>query len=446
MKETKILYFKEYENFKKDDFFQNNIYDIEIKFLMLNNIIKEIKSEFLYFEYVGFLTIKDIIIVVLPKYNDSLKKGEHLIQKEYVRILGKVFEKYSKGKLNENFIMEQEHIEEEEFFNIFTLYKALIDDYVEYGEYEIEKKTNILSGEDEINWEKTIEELDSSLNWKKTPVYPVCYTYDEEDDQENYIRKIQKYLLVLASEYLEKLSHVGIESIELDFNFVDKIQGDLEYQLFRIDLELREVFSERKIKLLKIMKFILEKNGNETIKGIAIYGTKKFHIVWEDVCQKVLGHKKIDLCKPTWQDYETQNKTSVETLIPDILVEKEKEFFILDAKYYNIDFEKNGKLKNINKPGIGDIIKQYLYEDAIKIHHEYEKKEFEKYFNAFLFPTNGDELKLIGKIEFPIFKDRELNLVKIPTKKMYEMYLDGESGYNEFFHLLRIKNYVPLLS
>lgn len=440
MLETKILYFKEYEIFKKDDFFKNKNYDTEIGFLIESNIIKERNYENLYFEYVGFLNIKDIIIVVLPKYNDLFYRKEVFFQEEYVKILGRVFEKYSKGKLNESFLLDYEYSEKEEYFNILTLYRALIDDYIEYGEYESEKNISKLSGEDEINWEKTIEEASSYLNWKNTPVYPVYYTQDKEDDQENYIKKVQKYLLMLASGYLEKLSHIGIEGIELKFNFENETLGDVEYQLFKIDLELREVFSERKIRILNIMKFILEKNGDNSIESVAMYGTKNFHVIWEDVCQKVFDHKKIELCKPIWQDYRTQNQTLVETLIPDVLAENKNEFFILDAKYYNVDFEKDGRLKSTNRPGIGDIIKQYLYEDAIKLQHISENKEFKEYFNAFLFPTSEDELKLIGKIEFPIFKGRKLNLVKIPTKKIYRMYLADKNNYDEFFSLLRGEN------
>ena len=59
----------------------------------------------------------------------------------------------------------------------------------------------------------------------------------------------------------------------------------IENSIQKIDTELMNVFSERKIELLKLLKSILEEEEYFFMEGIVLYGTRNFYNVWEVVCQ-----------------------------------------------------------------------------------------------------------------------------------------------------------------
>ncbi|MGL5411066.1 MAG: LlaJI family restriction endonuclease [Cetobacterium sp.] len=435
-----IEYFRELELFDLTRIFnlENNQ---EINFLIENKILILKNLNIGYFKFVGIITLSNKTIIVYPKYkyNFSLDKNKN----DYLKLLFKSFEKYSK---NSNYFLEKEFNDSNEYFNLFSLYKNLINDYIENGLYENEKNIHTLCGDGEIDWDKTIDELDNHFNRRGNPIYLDYYTHDIEEEQENYIRSIQKNLLTKAGEYFEQFKEIGLEENSFDFHFDGEILGDEEHQIYKIDLELRNVFSERKIYLLQLMRIILKRDiqGNDFIKNI--YGTKFFHSVWESICQDVFGHQK-DLKeiieKPLWvpESGKSLYKNFGGTFVPDIVFKNDKkdELHIYDAKYYETDFDENGRVSDV-KPGIGDISKQFLYEECFRIHYNQPEKEkkleqIKTYRNAFLFPVDsleGTDRKKIGKVTFNIFKEKKIELFKLETSMMYKNYINNRKIKLEF--------------
>ncbi|MHA4987721.1 LlaJI family restriction endonuclease [Cetobacterium somerae] len=419
----KILYFKELKKYALDEYLQFENSEILDKLIKSNIIIMDNQS--ISFRFVGMIASTDCIIIVFPKYKTDPYEnyiGSEVEHKNYIKTIFKVFEKYRKSKSS---LLEKDCDEKEKYLNLFSLYKSLIDDFIEYGLYENERHIHTLCGDAEIDWNKTIDELDNHFNTLKNPIYLNYYTHDIEEEQENYIRSIQKNLLTDAASYFEEFRKFGLDDFQFDFHFDGDLIGDEEYQIFKIDLELRESFSERKINLLKLMRSILKEKAHSIYEDISVYGTQSYHSVWENICQKVLGHDsalKKNIPKPLWKSINNETDNYTNSFVPDIVFEKDNDLHIYDAKYYETEFDENGKLKN-STPGIGDIGKQFLYEESYRAY--YNKKNIKKnnYYNAFLFPTEETQHSYIGEISFEIFPEKKIELFKLSTEKMYENYL-----------------------
>lgn len=421
----KILYFKELKKYALDECFQSENSEILNKLMERNIVVRDNQS--ISFRFVGMVALTDCIVIVFPKYKADPHEKVKEKQDEYIKYtknIFKVFEKYVNKKTDSS-LLKKDCDEEEEYLNLFSLYKSLIDDFIEYGLYENERHIHTLCGDGEIDWNKTIGELDNHFNTLKNPIYLNYYTHDIEEEQENYIRSIQKKLLTDAASYFEEFRKFGLDGFQFDFHFDGDLIGDEEYQIFKIDLELRENFSERKINLLKLMRSILKEKMHSIYEDINIYGTKSYHSIWENVCQNVLGHDSTlrkNIPKPNWKSVNNEEDNYSSSFIPDIVFEENNDLHIYDAKYYETEFDEKGKLKN-NAPGIGDISKQFLYEESYRAYYKEAGIKKSRYYNAFLFPTEETQHSYIGEVSFEIFQGKKIELFKLSTEKMYESYL-----------------------
>lgn len=415
------LYFREFQKVDLNSIFENINGNSELEYLLENKIITLLNDRIGIFTFVGMIALRNKVIIVFPKYKKILKenKEETFENKKYTTLLFEVLEKYSHNSLNKTYLNEKSHLSDEKIFNLFSLYKRLVEDYIEYGLYKREYEVQEVCGEGEIDWERTVNELEGIIS--KNIVYLNYYTYEEEDEKENHIKNIQKYLLAKAVEYLKKLDFIKNLQIELDFFIEEKIYN-IEDSIQKIDLELMNVFSERKIELLKLLKSILEEEEYFFMEGIVLYGTRNFYNVWEVICQEVLGNDKRyrkQIPKPKWIEYKSNVITEVATLIPDITYLKGDKFYILDAKYYNIDFDEDGQLIN-GAPGVSDIGKQFLYEKSLE--KILGNKEI---YNAFIYPSQEIENEIVGIIKFDIFKEKEIKVIRLNSEKMYRAYLNN---------------------
>ena len=192
-----------------------------------------------------------------------------------------------------------------------------------------------------------------------------------------------------------------------------------------------------------------------------MYGTNKFNLVWEKVCADVFDnklsthigklklptelhndyiHRKKDTLleiieKPVWKYFDSGDNThenlAKDTLTPDLISLYDTDngmcFGIFDAKYYNINLDKN---KVQGQPGVGDVTKQYLYQLA---YNDFILKHgFTSVKNAFLMPTEEDNALLNGEVEMGILSGLSnpplcnILVVKLPTSKIYQYYLSGK--------------------
>lgn len=396
----------------------------QIDVLCLKNILiikKRFNNNYFFFNFVGFLNFNDIMIIVFPKYILNLD-NKYDDTKTLMKILERYFQNYNNlnTSLNElNFNLYEEN------FSLYSYYKYLLNDFLEFGVYSNHKLYSELNGEGDIDWEKTINETDTFITKNKNILYFDLYTSDILKDNESYIKTLHEYYLNKASKYLVSLNKYGFNFPNLTFQIEDSNLGTKEYRLFKLNKELHKTFSDRKIKLLKTLQNLIEKEKVEIQDDLILYGTTSFYNIWEKACGYVFKNEynslKKYIDKPLWT---ISNKTSFfkETLIPDILINSDDTFYILDAKYYLPNIEKNEGL-----PGIQDISKQYVYELAFSQILEFKNKNRK---NIFLIPSNLKTFEYYGKVELQFLKKlglQDILLLKTPVEIIFDLYCKNKN-------------------
>lgn len=397
------------------------------------------------FTYVGIITYGSRIIKVYPKY---LLSKEDLLNK--MKQVLKVLEKYNRSE--KQIINVFNGNDENRSFNMLAVILYLLNDYYEYGVYSNSEQIAEINGDGDILWEKTIDESLAFIQDNR-PYYMELYTGKTIDDNQDYFTRLHECILTECSEQLH-LAQIDI-LFDMDQIFLSEENlhdfGDTDYILEQLQKELNTQFNTRRQSLLKTLYAYVAQNKKmlEDTEGISMFGTTAFHAVWEKVCAEVFDNKlrtslgKLNLSvplaegykpndalieiieKPKWQGLDTEVKVATDTLIPDLIniskVENNDYFLIFDAKYYNIQLEKGKKLSG--NPGIGDVIKQYLYQLAYKNFIKDHNIAVVK--NCFLMPTEKNKINK-GMVKLEILEALGLENIQIrlvPAAMMYEYYL-----------------------
>lgn len=403
-------------------------------------------DEFLYvFTYVGVITIGRRIIKVFPKY--ILTEEQPLDKMKQVL---KVLEKYNNSE--EQIINIFNGSGDNRSFNILAVILFLMNDYHECGVYNNSENIVEVNGEGSILWRKTIDES-FTLFRDNRPYYMEVYTERTIDDDMDYFKRLHECVLTECSKQLEKSQLMDLfemVSVELSEEKLADF-GEKEYILDRIQAELNMQFNTRKQILLKTLYAYISQDRKllDEEQGISMYGSTAFNMVWERVCAEVFNNKLntqlgslglsapladgynkktklIDIIdKPVWYGMDTK-KAARETLTPDLIAIGQKNgtdyFMILDAKYYNIQLEKDKNLRG--NPGVGDVTKQYLYQLAYKAFIEAHGISVIK--NCFLMPIDQDEIVNKGRVSIEMLHNLDLEDIEIrqlPAALMFRHYL-----------------------
>jgi len=97
-------------------------------------------------------------------------------------------------------------------------------------------------------------------------------------------------------------------------------------------------------------------------------------------------------------------------------------FLIFDAKYYNIQIEKNKHLRG--NPGVSDVTKQYLYQLAYK--RFIEAHGIARVKNFFIMPTEKDYSINKGFAKMKMLEAlglENIQVLQLPATVVYECYL-----------------------
>ena len=171
-------------------------------------------------------------------------------------------------------------------------------------------------------------------------------------------------------------------------------------------------------------KEVLDSRDNEN----NFFGTREFEYVWQKVCEEVVGNDFGKLIKeldnPVIFSYDHNIPNNIRgKLLPDIIryVEDKNVMYVLDAKYYDFDFDASGKIKG-GIPRTYDVIKQFAYESKLR-----EKYKPNTVFNAFLIP-NMNKTEKKGYIEYTLFSyNNKIEVIFIDTEELYRKYLQNET-------------------
>ena len=411
------------------------------------------------FSFVGVITYRDRVIISYPKYLSSGRTESDLL--DVMKQILKVLEKYNKTE--EQIINLYNGNGENKKFNILSVILYLIRDFYEYGLYTSSDEIVEIDGEGEINWGKTIDDGFALIS-KGRPYYTELFTRRTINNDSDFITKLHEYVISDCSRQLRDSqleSLFGIETEMISNLSLDDF-GKTDYILERILKELSIQFNTRKQVLLKTMYAYFDHNRKmlDDKHGFSMYGSNSFHIVWEKMCSIVFDNKRDEtlkelklkandlsnnvdnavdftlnnklievIKKPIWENKQKEISYEAEaTLIPDIItlpiINGEKWFVILDAKYYNIKLEVGTEL--VGNPGVGDVTKQYLYQLAYNTLIKFNGIKHVR--NCFLMPTENDKIMNYGIARMPIFDGMNLENIQIlliPACEVMRAYLDG---------------------
>lgn len=399
------------------------------------------------FTFVGVITYGNRILKIYPKYI----RGTEAPLEELKQVL-KVLEKYNRSE--DVSVHMFSGVGENQNFNLLAVILFLLHDYYESGLYASPEEIIEVNGEGDILWQKTIDETFPIIS-RRRPYYVTMYTRKTVNDEEDFFRKLHQAVLTECSRRLQSAQLMDLFEMEPLRLTDERIEdfGEEDYILSRIFRELDVQFDTRKQILLKTMyAFITEKEKVfEAGLGISLYGTSAFNMVWEKACAQIFNNrlqmplgdlrlvpetelekypasqKLIDIIeKPVWSsDGENgHQKTAADTLIPDLVTfsEDKQTFVILDAKYYNLQMEREKPLRG--QPGIESITKQYLYQQAYKAFAT--ACHIPRFFNCFLLPTEEDNVINKGFVRLDMMKALGLNDIQVrllPAKQVYACYL-----------------------
>ena len=334
----------------------------------------------------------------------------------------------------------------------------LLQDYFENGSYSNSRDIIETNGMGEILWNKTINEAFTIINDNR-PYYPEMYTRKRISDDWDYFRRLHECVLTRCSKEMEDadlLELFDITGVDLSDEEIYDF-GETDYILDRIYKELNIQFNTRKQLVLKTLYSYIANSSThiDDMDCFSMFGTNSFNLIWERVCAEILNNQldrplgTMDLPVPLGDEFNPRTKLidvidhpmwfgqtddgyyerrAKDTLIPDIIsiykAEGEHQCIIFDAKYYNLQLEKNKPLRG--QPGIESVTKQYLYQMAYVDFLDYHN--ISNFRNCFLMPTEEDEVIETGYVMMGFLQRMGLADIQVrllPAKNAYQMYLDN---------------------
>lgn len=408
------------------------------------------------FQWVGIAVYETLLIVVYPKYyRNHCPTDQEMTQ--VLRVIRRTQLNGELPDLSDN--GESRH-------EMLLLLLKLLDLYEEYGAYADYETKLQYNGSGDIAWERTIEKCQPFLS-QLGSVYFDFETRESWKNESDYIPRLHRCLLTY---YTGQLFEIGIgqfmelSRIELSNENLEDL-GGTEYALCVLERKLPSQFVSWKREVLETMHALLmneDKSYRESEIAMCL-GTAYFETVWEQMCKSVFGdrlntpleHLSLKLIngwesrkeetlleiipRPQWYKEDGSDELQcgkVRTLKPDVVsILKRNEnlyFCIYDAKYYSPILGE--EIKGV--PGVGDVTKQYLYQDA---YAEFIiKNGFHQVFNAFLVPAweslNDSHASYIGRVVFPgLFPPKYspfadgISMWALSVSWMGDLYLHGQS-------------------
>lgn len=400
------------------------------------------------FRYVGILQYHQSLLYVLPKYCNEVapapekaavieyKVGDEDPRMKPFQQVMQVIVRYDDTKRELG-----EEADEQLWEDSLHVMVELVTDYVENGVYRDDEHVDEINGKGRILWQRTIQKTLPFIQ-DGEPICMELHTRRKQEDDENFFTRMHHYL---AHKAWSVLHAVGLDSLlslpdipapeDSDSDFTEK-----DYMLGRIHAELSQQFDSRRRYLLQLMERYLDRKEETFSDGFHTFGKTEFHTVWEEACRVALGMEKstpeqMEASRPIW-DFGIKGTHYGSALEADMVKIDGGKLTILDAKYYVPP--KEGKPEDIVKkmPGIGDIIKQQLYELALKLKvscthsflHPCVRGGNINVRNLFIIPCLEQEnTRNIGSVEIPMLSGLGLAPVEICKMKpdsIWEAYLN----------------------
>lgn len=304
--------------------------------------------------FCGLILTESIHAVFLPRstqFSEGIRKA--------TASMFKAFRRYDKELTP--LIRNNEQIAELLGSKRISLLYHLLEDYRTYGIYNqrnIHKRVN--SGKPD--WPNTIAKFQPYIS-KGSPVYCDYVGVKKRVSIDYEISKIHAFLVKLIDAKFSSI-FFGEKSYN-EYGLSKPSFISIEFFKAIINKELRNVYSDRDVRLMKLLLKVIDTGVLDDSVEFVI-GTRSFHTVWEHMLKKVI-EGSIDLNDrlpfPIYEDSGGKlypaKRNSQKT---DIVIENSSKnlYVIVDAKYYDATSQ-------YSSPRWHDLVKQFFYEKAISV-------------------------------------------------------------------------------
>lgn len=406
------------------------------------------------FRYVGVLQFGKRVLYILPKYCTGREGEDEETRLHRFRTILQVITRYRQQVRSMG-----EEDSEDEWHDYLHIMVELVMDFQTNGCYRVDEYINEMNGKGRILWAHTIRSVQPIMQDGR-PYYTNLYTRRKREDSTYFITRLHRHLAWEAYRRLEKLrlpELLGLPVIT-DQTEHDEEFTDTDYLKQRLRQELTLRFDNRRRYLLGLMLRYLEEKDEETKDGLYMYGKTSFHQVWEEACRGALGMEastteQMLASIPHWEPF---SEDSAQVLKADMFRydKTHRTLLIVDAKYYTPQISSN---RPNGMPGIGDIIKQQLYELALRHHFDAEAQTQ----NIFLMPLLDSERRAagdagiirFGAVSIPMLTAgkkelpspalrafcglQPIQLCKADPDQLWESYLNGSSLFENLCRQLK---------
>ncbi len=329
----------------------------------------------------------------------------------------------------------------------------LINDYFTNGIIDIKVKRSDFRQRGRTNWSKTTAKLIPVTDGTEF-VYPkTIHNYYSRDDS-MLISDIHRAALTESAEVMRGMGRENIPYFESN----PAMLGKLGNYVSVIRKMQSRVYEDGQINLLRALEAWCLEYSRFYRQPL---GTVSFELVWERCLRAVFDNVSSTIegdftfGEPVYHIFKNDYSLTNSNGIPDIINvnSEQKEFMLLDAKYY-IGEIKNGKISGM--PMYKDISKQLYYYQMM------ESYGLKTGVNAFVMPWHdlgismeeSDDYNIwfryIGYVDYPSKKDRicemmrieksaesgKVLLVQIKPEKLFQFIFDTEDKKNEHLNEL----------
>lgn len=324
--------------------------------------------------FCGLITCRGSNYVFLPRKTDKTSEGN--AHKKYAPALFKALRKYHR-EVSSLLNVNEDGVELEGTDNIADIY-FLIDDYRKNGLYS-KRQTHRNKNKGKPNWPRTISRHQPVLS-SIGPAYIEYEGVQRNNSADGEISRIHAYIIKKLD---DKFSDIFIGNKSYKHDGIHPPQAlEKNYFISKLKNELRNVYSERDVMLIRTLIKVLNKTFHNQEEETVI-GIRGFHTIWEHMLDKVLDGK-VDINKefsfPSYVDnhgtvYPAKFKGQrTDTILADY---EKNQFSVIDAKYYDA-------VSLGTAPGWPDLVKQFFYAKAVQ-----SLKPTASVKNYFIFPGNN---------------------------------------------------------
>ncbi len=378
--------------------------------------------------FVGFVVWKSKLLIFLPKCFPLPKNGDEC--SAAARLTMRVLRKYSRNTLeNDPDARRLSRNLTDPKASEFALATWLADDFLKNGLYRRTRSNFVVSGHGATDWQRTISRRTAYLSGGSA-VYLDFITRDKVNDDFHFITRLHLAALKLCKRRYGAMLDLDDQVLERE-NVVSLEESALfEAGAVHLARELRHAYSDRAIRLLGVLDLLLKNGHPASATTFEAYGTNHFEYVWEKICSTIIGNDIAAwlhaIPSPIWQ-ITSGHKEEAATLKPDIvrLYSHMSEKFVLlaDAKYYTLKMPPD----LAGNPGVGDVIKQLVYE--LVIVKEALERGMELTGNFFVFPqeTQSKLISIAGTVAYSGVSAGPIRIAYMDIAQAMKRYLTDEA-------------------